>query len=84
MKSLIENVAVALVQNIEDQHKLGTGVIDGLELARIAIAAMRQPSHAMCVAGDPNRFADGDSEAIWTEMIDIALEEVFRGVPKNL
>lgn len=42
---------------------------------RAVLQAIREPSHAMCVAGDPDKFAPGDSEAIWQAMIDTALQE---------
>lgn len=46
-----------------------------IQTARAAIAAMREPTDAMCRAGNSKAFiTDGSTEDVWQAMIDAALK----------
>lgn len=65
---MIERVTDA----IEKEGGLEIGNAFAYRLARAAVAAMREPTDAMCEDAKPH---DGSRESIWIAMIDEVLKE---------
>jgi hypothetical protein len=72
MSEMVERVAVALFS-----HYMTALPDNATAIARIAIAAMREPTEAMIEAAKTNHWTcDGETgmDGVWRDMIDAALK----------
>jgi hypothetical protein len=74
MSEIIDRVADAIKAAINDGAKSDFGTATFPELARAAIAAMREPTEAMIQRAREERYLDEPHDT-WQSMIDAALDK---------